>query len=56
MMRQEWIDRAKEYERKAQEAYDRGDTIAGEMYEAKASACYSNADYGTEVEYPENPK
>ncbi len=48
MKRSEWIEKAEEYERKAQEAYERGDEIAGEMYEAKAQACRSNADYGTE--------
>ena len=52
MTRQAWIDRANEYYAKAREAYDRGDTTAGTAYELRGNACMSNADYGTEVEWP----
>jgi hypothetical protein len=56
MTRKEWTDRAQAYYAKARAAYDAGDTSAGEMYERKGDACMSNADYGTEPEYPQEPK
>jgi hypothetical protein len=43
MTYQEWMVQAEDYDQKAHEAYDRGDEIAGEMYENKANACRYNA-------------
>jgi hypothetical protein len=51
--RKEWTDRAEEYYAKARAAYDVDDVALGEMYERKGDACMSNADYGTEVEWPQ---
>ena len=48
MTRQEWIERADEWERLATEAYLKGDEIRGELCMTKAAACRANADYGTE--------
>ena len=47
MTEQEWIEEAERYERMAQEAYDKGDEIAGQLWETKAAACRHNAMYGT---------
>jgi hypothetical protein len=39
MNEREWIEQAEEYERMSQDAYDKGDEIAGELYERKAQSC-----------------
>ena len=46
MTEKEWQDEARLREEKAREAYERGDEVAGEMYERKAAACRHNACYG----------
>lgn len=43
MTEQEWIEQAESYEKKAQEAYDAGDEIAGELWERKAQSCRFSA-------------
>jgi hypothetical protein len=39
MTERDWIEQAEEYERMSQDVYDKGNEIAGELYERKAQSC-----------------
>jgi hypothetical protein len=47
MTEQEWIKEAERYEAMAQQAYERGDEVAGELWERNAQSCRHNSCYGT---------
>lgn len=47
MTEREWLEQAEKYDRMAQQAYDAGDEIAGELWERQAQACRHNSCYGS---------
>ncbi len=48
MERSEWIAQAEEYERRAQEAYEKNNIALGDYYTQTARACRTAADYAPE--------
>jgi hypothetical protein len=50
MNRDEWLEQAALWERKAQNAYDLGDETLGDYCQRKAQSCRVAADYAPERE------
>ncbi len=50
MERSEWIAQAEDYERRAQEAYEKNNVALGDYYAQMAHACRTCAAYAPETE------
>jgi len=53
MTRKEWLERAEDYERLAQEALENDDVLTHEYYHFKAHACRTAACYAREEDEKE---